>query len=50
MLSKPSAKEIEKRADYKNTIGLLNKIEKKYYAADKPVGPFLILILIDFLE
>ncbi len=39
VVSKPSAKEIEKRADFKNTIGLLNKIEKNYYAADKPVGP-----------
>jgi len=40
VISKPSAKEIEKRADFKSTIGLLNKIEQNYYAADKPVGPF----------
>ena len=36
-----SAKEIEKLADYKNTVGLLNKIEDKYYKLGKPVGaPF----------
>lgn len=39
IVSKPSAKEIEKRADYANTIGLLNKIEENYFAAGKPVGP-----------
>ena len=40
IISKPTAKEIEKRADYANTIGLLNKIEENYFAAGKPVGPF----------
>ena len=40
VVSKPSAKEIEKRADFKNTIGLLNKIEKNYLESGKPVGPF----------
>ena len=39
--NKPSAKEIEKLADYKNTVGLLNRIEGQYYKLGKPVGaPF----------
>lgn len=40
VVSKPSDKILEKRQDFESTIGLLNKIEQNYYAADKPVGPF----------
>jgi len=39
VVSKPSAKEVEKRADLTGTIGLLNKVEENYLRAGKPVGP-----------
>tara|TARA_X000001382_G_scaffold52620_1_gene35895 strand:+ start:38 stop:1036 length:999 start_codon:yes stop_codon:yes gene_type:complete len=39
VVSKPSAKEVEKRADLTGTIGLLNKVEENYLKAGKPVGP-----------
>ena len=41
VVSKPSDKVIEKRQDFASTIGLLNKIEEKYFELGKPVGaPF----------
>jgi len=39
VVSKPTAKEVEKRADLTGTIGLLNKVEENYLKAGKPVGP-----------
>jgi hypothetical protein len=39
VVSKPTAKEIQQRADLSGTIGLLNKVEENYLKAGKPVGP-----------
>jgi hypothetical protein len=39
IVSKPTAKEVEKRADLTGTIGLLKKVEENYLKAGKPVGP-----------
>ena len=39
VISKPTAKEIQQRADLSGTIGLLNKVEENYLKAGKPVGP-----------
>jgi len=38
VISKPSAEDLKKRTQYKNTIGLLDGIEKRYYGLNKPVG------------
>jgi hypothetical protein len=38
VVSKPSAKEIEKRGELAGTIGLLNNVEKNYLKLNKPVG------------
>ena len=39
VVSKPTAKEVQQRADLSGTIGLLNKVEENYLKAGKPVGP-----------
>jgi len=38
VVSKPSAEDLKKRTQYKNTVGLLDGIEKRYYQLNKPVG------------
>ena len=38
VVSKPSAEDLKKRSQYKNTVDLLNSIEKRYYGLNKPVG------------
>jgi len=38
VVSKPSAEDLKKRTQYKNTVGLLDGIEKRYYELNKPVG------------
>ena len=38
VVSKPSAEDLKKRTQYKNTVGLLNDIEKRYLSLKKPVG------------
>ena len=38
VVSKPSAEDLKKRTQYKNTVGLLDGIEKRYYGLNKPVG------------
>ena len=38
VISKPSAEDLKKRTQYKNTVGLLDGIEKRYYGLNKPVG------------
>ena len=38
VVSKPAAEDLKKRTQYKNTIGLLDGIEKRYYELNKPVG------------
>ena len=38
VVSKPSAEDLKKRSQYKNTVDLLNRIEKRYYGLNKPVG------------
>lgn len=38
VISKPSAEDLKKRTQYKNTVGLLDGIEKRYYELNKPVG------------
>jgi len=38
VVSKPSAEDLKKRTQYKNTVGLLDGIEKRYYSLNKPVG------------
>jgi hypothetical protein len=40
VVNKPTAKEIQQRADLTGTVGLLNRIELNYKKAGKPVGKF----------
>tara|TARA_B100000941_G_C28455714_1_gene527757 strand:+ start:307 stop:1206 length:900 start_codon:yes stop_codon:yes gene_type:complete len=38
IVSKPSSEDLKKRTQYKNTVGLLDTIEKRYFELNKPVG------------